>query len=50
MAGVLLMVWPVTSIAALTVLAGCGLLVLGITEIATALQLRSRAKELPLGV
>ncbi|MFJ9520064.1 HdeD family acid-resistance protein [Kitasatospora sp. NPDC101801] len=50
LAGVLLMVWPAHSVTALTVLAGCGLLVLGVIEIATALQVRRRARELPTGV
>ncbi|MER6395276.1 MULTISPECIES: HdeD family acid-resistance protein [unclassified Kitasatospora] len=49
-AGVLLMVWPVGSITALTVLAGCWLLFLGLIEIITAFQVRSRAKEIPSGV
>ncbi|MEU8510043.1 DUF308 domain-containing protein [Kitasatospora sp. NPDC048722] len=49
-AGVLLMVWPVGSITALTVLAGCWLLVLGLIEIVTALQVRGRAKRIPSGV
>jgi uncharacterized membrane protein HdeD (DUF308 family) len=49
LAGVLLIVWPVGSIAALTVLAGCWLLILGVVEIATALQMRSRAKRIPSG-
>ncbi|KQV04489.1 MULTISPECIES: HdeD family acid-resistance protein [unclassified Kitasatospora] len=49
-AGVLLMVWPAHSVTALTILAGCSLLVLGVIEIATALQVRHRAKELPIGV
>ncbi|MGW2251593.1 HdeD family acid-resistance protein [Kitasatospora sp. NPDC001660] len=50
LAGVLLMVWPVGSIAALAVLAGCWLLILGLIEIVTALQMRSRAKRIPSGV
>jgi uncharacterized membrane protein HdeD (DUF308 family) len=50
LAGVLLMVWPAHSVTALTVLAGCGLLVLGVIEIGTALQVRRRARELPVGV
>ncbi|WP_031064904.1 HdeD family acid-resistance protein [Streptomyces sp. NRRL WC-3742] len=50
LAGVLLMVWPVGSIAALTVLAGCWLLILGVVEIVTALQVRGRAKRIPSGV
>ncbi|MFD8788137.1 HdeD family acid-resistance protein [Kitasatospora sp. NPDC059599] len=50
LAGVLLMVWPVGSITALAVLAGCWLVILGLIEIATAIRLRSRAKEIPSGV
>ncbi|MFJ9952235.1 HdeD family acid-resistance protein [Kitasatospora sp. NPDC091207] len=49
-AGVLLMVWPVGSITALTVLAGCWLLILGLIEIVTAFQVRGRAKQIPSGV
>ncbi|MFI6444037.1 HdeD family acid-resistance protein [Kitasatospora sp. NPDC050543] len=50
LAGVLLMVWPLGSIAALTVLAGCWLLILGVIEIVTAFRVRSQAKQLPPGV
>ncbi|MFI8456214.1 HdeD family acid-resistance protein [Kitasatospora sp. NPDC101447] len=50
LAGVLLMVWPVGSIKALTVLAGCWLLILGLIEIVTAIQMRGRAKHIPSGV
>ncbi|MEV7777186.1 DUF308 domain-containing protein [Kitasatospora sp. NPDC088351] len=50
LAGVLLMIWPVGSIAALTVLAGCWLVILGLIEIVTAFQVRSRAKQIPAGV
>ncbi|MET8623991.1 DUF308 domain-containing protein [Kitasatospora sp. NPDC004669] len=50
LAGVLLMVWPVGSITALTVLAGCWLLILGVVEIATALRMRGQAKQIPSGV
>jgi len=49
-AGVFLMVWPVASIAALTVLAGCCLVVLGLMEIVTAFRIRHHAKQLPAGV
>ncbi|MEV8321702.1 HdeD family acid-resistance protein [Kitasatospora sp. NPDC056731] len=49
-AGVLLLVWPVGSIAALAVLAGCWLVILGLIEIVTALQMRGRAKQIPAGV
>jgi uncharacterized membrane protein HdeD (DUF308 family) len=44
------MVWPVGSITALTVLAGCWLLILGVVEIATALRMRGQAKQIPSGV
>ncbi|MEV6973134.1 DUF308 domain-containing protein [Kitasatospora sp. NPDC093806] len=50
LAGVLLMVWPVGSIAALTILAGCWLVILGLVEIVTAFQVRSTAKRIPSGV
>ncbi|KJS54145.1 membrane protein [Streptomyces rubellomurinus subsp. indigoferus] len=50
LAGVLLMVWPVGSIAALTVLAGCWLVILGVIEVATAIQVRGRAKRIPSGM
>ncbi|WP_380281028.1 HdeD family acid-resistance protein [Kitasatospora purpeofusca] len=50
LAGVLLMVWPVGSITALTVLAGVWLLILGLIEIVTAFQMRSTAKRIPSGV
>lgn len=50
LAGVLLMVWPAHSVTALTILAGCGLVALGIVEVATALQIRHRARELPSGM
>ncbi|MEU9129476.1 DUF308 domain-containing protein [Kitasatospora sp. NPDC048540] len=49
-AGVLLMIWPVHSVTALAILAGCGLVVLGVVETVTALRLRSRVRELPTGV
>ncbi|GAA2747680.1 MULTISPECIES: HdeD family acid-resistance protein [Kitasatospora] len=48
--GALLMVWPVESITALTVLAGCVLVVLGLVEIFTAFRMRGRAKEIPSGL
>ncbi|MER5349984.1 HdeD family acid-resistance protein [Kitasatospora sp. NPDC002551] len=50
LAGVLLMVWPAGSITALTVLAGCWLVILGLIEIVTAFQVRSTAKRIPSGV
>ncbi|MFJ1702921.1 HdeD family acid-resistance protein [Kitasatospora sp. NPDC088346] len=49
-AGVLLMVWPVHSVAALAILAGCGLVVLGVVEIVTAVRIRRLARDLPAGV
>jgi len=48
--GIMLMVWPVESITALTVLAGVSLLVLGLFEVVMAFQMRHRAKEIPAGV
>ncbi|MFB7613256.1 MULTISPECIES: HdeD family acid-resistance protein [unclassified Kitasatospora] len=50
LAGVLLIVWPVGSITALTVLAGCWLLFLGLIEIITAFRIHSQAKRIPSGV
>lgn len=50
LAGVLLMVWPVGSIAALTILAGCWLVILGLVEIVTAFRVRGTAKRIPSGV
>ena len=44
------MVWPVGSIAALTVLAGCRPLILGVIGIVTAVQMRGQAKRIPSGV
>ncbi|RKE22334.1 HdeD family acid-resistance protein [Streptomyces sp. TLI_171] len=46
-AGIVLMVWPAHSIKALAVLAACGLIVLGVTEIVAALRIRSGAKAYP---
>ncbi|MER8182279.1 DUF308 domain-containing protein [Kitasatospora sp. NPDC094015] len=50
LAGVLLMVWPVHSVTALAILAGCGLVVLGLVEVVTAFRIRQAAKDLPAGV
>ncbi|MED7952424.1 HdeD family acid-resistance protein [Kitasatospora sp. NPDC058201] len=50
LAGVLLMVWPVGSITALTILSGCWLVILGLVEIVTAFQVRSTAGRIPSGV
>ncbi|KDN81969.1 HdeD family acid-resistance protein [Kitasatospora cheerisanensis] len=47
LAGIVLMVWPAHSITALAILAGCGLLVIGVAEIVAALQIRSGAKQFP---
>ncbi|WP_371500658.1 HdeD family acid-resistance protein [Kitasatospora sp. NBC_00374] len=49
LAGVLLMVWPVHSVAALAILAGCGLVVLGLVEIVTAVRIRRLARDLSAG-
>ncbi|WP_280502273.1 HdeD family acid-resistance protein [Nocardia farcinica] len=43
--GVVLVVWPVSSLATLTLLAGIWLIVLGVTEIVTALGVRKDARE-----
>ncbi|MFK0211755.1 HdeD family acid-resistance protein [Streptomyces sp. NPDC090298] len=50
LAGVVLIVSPLTSAAVLTVLGGIWLLVVGVSEIVTAFMVRSRAKDLPAGV
>ncbi|MFD8597112.1 HdeD family acid-resistance protein [Kitasatospora sp. NPDC059646] len=47
LAGIVLMVWPAHSITALAILAGCGLLVIGVAEIVAALRIRSGAKLFP---
>ncbi len=43
-AGIVLVVWPISSIRVLTVVTGCWLLVLGLVEVITALQIRGAAK------
>ncbi|WP_040796726.1 HdeD family acid-resistance protein [Nocardia higoensis] len=45
-AGVVLVIWPVSSIATLTLVAGIWLIVLGITEIITAMGVRRDARKL----
>ncbi|MET9951882.1 HdeD family acid-resistance protein [Streptomyces sp. NPDC006339] len=50
LAGVVLIVSPLESVAVLTLLGGIWLLAVGAAEIATAFQVRSRAKHLPPGV
>jgi uncharacterized membrane protein HdeD (DUF308 family) len=50
LAGIVLMVSPLNSIAVLTVLGGCWLLVMGLVEVVTAIQLRRHAAQLPPGV
>lgn len=49
LAGIVLIVSPLTSIAILTYLAGAWLLAVGVIEIATAIRIRHRAKHLPAG-
>ncbi|MBT2444755.1 DUF308 domain-containing protein [Streptomyces sp. ISL-36] len=49
LAGVVLIVSPLESAAVLNVFGGVRLLVVGAVEIVTALQVRSRAKDLPRG-
>nr|WP_240662709.1 HdeD family acid-resistance protein [Streptomyces sp. WAC 06738] len=49
LAGIVLIVSPLTSIAILTYLAGAWLLAVGVIEIATAVRIRHRAKKLPAG-
>ncbi|WP_232248432.1 HdeD family acid-resistance protein [Streptacidiphilus rugosus] len=48
--GVVVLVAPFASIAVLTVFAGIWLLVMGVVEIVTGLQVRSRAKSIPPGM
>ncbi|MEZ0065590.1 uncharacterized membrane protein HdeD (DUF308 family) [Streptacidiphilus sp. MAP12-20] len=48
--GIVVLVSPFASIAVLTVFAGIWLLVMGVVEIATGIQVRSRAKSIPPGV
>ncbi|WMX43963.1 HdeD family acid-resistance protein [Streptomyces roseicoloratus] len=50
LAGVVLIVSPLESVRVLTVLAGIWLLVVGVSEIATAFVVRSRAKQIPAGL
>ncbi|MEU3792053.1 HdeD family acid-resistance protein [Streptomyces fructofermentans] len=47
LAGIVLIVAPLESVAVLTVVGGCWLLVIGLTEIVTALYLRRRARYVP---
>ncbi|MEV6352657.1 HdeD family acid-resistance protein [Streptomyces hydrogenans] len=48
-AGVVLIVSPLESVAVLTLLGGIWLIAVGAAEIVTAIQIRSRAKDLPPG-
>ncbi|MER7197013.1 hypothetical protein CG723_33935 [Streptomyces sp. CB01635] len=50
LAGVVLIVSPFESVAVLTLVGGCWLLAVGVVEIVTAFQLRSKAKRIPHGV
>ncbi|CAM4412170.1 DUF308 domain-containing protein [Nocardia ninae] len=45
--GIALVVWPIHSIARLTLVVGCWLVVMGIVEIVHAFQVRSAAKRIP---
>ncbi len=47
LAGVVLVVSPFESVAVLTVVGGCWLLALGVTEIITAVRMRERARYVP---
>ncbi|MDX3760094.1 HdeD family acid-resistance protein [Streptomyces mirabilis] len=47
LAGIVLIVSPFTSIAVLTLVGGCWLLAVGVTEIVTAFVIRGRAKHIP---
>ncbi|MEU7060143.1 HdeD family acid-resistance protein [Streptomyces sp. NPDC046197] len=46
-AGIFLIVWPLQSVAVLTVLSGCWLVVVGIIEIVTAFRVRAHAEQIP---
>jgi uncharacterized membrane protein HdeD (DUF308 family) len=50
LAGVVLIASPLDSVAVLTLLGGCWLIALGIVEIITAFQIRSRGKKIPPGL
>ncbi|MFE0701620.1 HdeD family acid-resistance protein [Streptomyces sp. NPDC058872] len=50
LAGIVLIVSPLESAAVLTVLGGIWLIAVGAVEVVTALQVRSRAKDIPPGV
>lgn len=50
LAGVVLIVSPLESVAVLTVLGGVWLLVVGVAEIVTAFMVRHRARQIPPGV
>ncbi len=47
LAGIVLIVSPFASIAVLTLVGGCWLLAVGVTEIVTAFVIRGRAKHIP---
>lgn len=47
LAGIVLIVSPFTSVAVLTLVGGCWLLAVGVTEIITAFVIRSRVKHIP---
>ncbi|MFI9610978.1 HdeD family acid-resistance protein [Streptomyces sp. NPDC052023] len=47
LAGIVLIVSPFESVAVLTVVAGCWLVVVGVVEIVTALRIRGRARQVP---
>lgn len=47
LAGIVLIVSPFTSVAVLTLVGGCWLIAVGVTEIITAFVIRSRAKHIP---
>lgn len=47
-AGIVLIVSPFRSVALLTLVAGCWLVVVGIVEIVTSIGIRSRAKQIPV--
>jgi uncharacterized membrane protein HdeD (DUF308 family) len=49
-AGVMMLVWPIGSIVALSILAGVWLVVIGTTEVAWAMTVRGTAKNVERGI
>ena len=49
-AGVVMLVWPISSIVALSIVAGVWLVVIGTTEIVWTVNVRSTAKKVERGI